>query len=72
MKAQTPGPRPRPARRHKPGSVFVELGDLYPTLRQVAATDAVAAHEQLNMSRTIRRLIRDEATRLGILPKTKP
>jgi hypothetical protein len=59
-------------RTKRPGSVFIELGDLYHTLKKIASTDAMAIHDNLNMSRTVRRLIHEEATRLGILPKPRP
>lgn len=71
MKAPTRAkPKPK-AKATRPGSVFIELGDLYHTLRKIAAVNALAAHDNANMSRTVRRLIHQEATRLGIFPKPK-
>ncbi len=56
--------------RDRSNSVLIDLGDLRPILRKIATADAHKTHDNLNMSRTVRRLIHEEAVRLGILPET--
>ncbi len=67
MKARTrPQPGPKPPSRDRSNTVVIDLGELYGILDQLARQDARPLGERPNMSRTVRRLIHEEAQRRGI------
>jgi hypothetical protein len=60
-----PKPKGQP-KRDRSNSVLIDLGTLRQTLRKLASIDAIETGEPLNYTRTVRRLIREEAGRRGI------
>jgi hypothetical protein len=72
MKAKSDAKAKAPPKRDRSNSVLIDLAGLRWTLNQLATRDAMESGEPINMSRTVRRLVRDEAARRGILPKPKP
>jgi hypothetical protein len=63
-------PKPQAPRRDRSNCVMVDLGPMKGTLNQLATKDTPPG-ETVNLSRTLRRIIRVEAERRGILT-TRP
>ena len=59
-------PKPQAPRRDRSNCLMVDLGPMKGMLNQLAAKDAPPG-EPVNLSRTLRRLIREEAERRGVL-----
>jgi hypothetical protein len=59
-------PRSHPRPRDRSNTVVIDLGRLRSILDQLADQDARPLGESPNMSRTVRRLIAEEAQRRGI------
>jgi hypothetical protein len=57
----------QPPRRDRSGWISLDLGPLKRTLETIAVADRLPDEHQANVSRTVRRLIREEAQRHGIL-----
>jgi hypothetical protein len=72
MQGQKDKPKPKLTHRDRSNSVLIKFADLKDTLNQLARLEARESGEHINMSRTVRRLVHDEAARRGIIPKPRP